>query len=45
MVPTNAHKYIKISLYIQRTPTYFSQMSGHLQGGKIQRFGKLKYKM
>ena len=45
MVPTNAHKYIKISLYTQQTPTCFNQMCGHLQGSKIQRFSKLKYKM
>jgi len=41
MIPTNAHKYIKISLYTKWTPTCFSQPCGHLQEYKIQRWNTL----
>ena len=37
IVPTNAHKYTKISLYTQWTPTCFGEPCGHLQGCKLQR--------
>jgi hypothetical protein len=37
MVPTDAHKYVTISLDTQRTPTRFGQPCGHHQGYKIQR--------
>jgi hypothetical protein len=37
IVPTNAHKYSKISLYTQWTPTCFGEPCGHLQGCKLQR--------
>jgi hypothetical protein len=42
VIPTNAHKHPKISLYIQRTPTCFGQPCGHVQGYKIQSLGTLK---
>jgi hypothetical protein len=44
VVPTDAHKYIEISLYscTQWPPTCFSQPCGHLQGDKIQRMDTLK---
>ena len=42
VVPTNAHKHVKISLYILRTPTRFGQPCGHVQGYKIQRLDTFK---
>ena len=40
-ISINAHKYIKISLYMQWTPTCFGQPCGHLQGYKMQSFHTL----
>jgi len=43
-VPTNVYELIDVSLSKQWSPTCFGQPLGQVQGGKTQRFEKLKVK-